>query len=118
MLYGGKISIFHNGRELSLALTNCAVCMFVTEHLRGTAIDVDAIAWKLTCTGNVELDVDSNNTVRAIKVASEAECSSQAEGSEPMMCAQGQKQQRENAMCTLGGPFEEEEVGSLFDEDL
>ena len=110
VLYSGKICIFHNEQELSLILTNSAVCMFVSEHLGGAAID---IAWKLTCAGNVELDVDSNQTVMAIKVACDDACSNQVEGSEPMLHEQRQKVQAANAQCTLGGQFEEEEDSSV-----
>lgn len=57
VLYTGKVSILHNGQELSLTLTNSAVCHLVSEHLGGVATDVDAIDWKLVCAENVELDI-------------------------------------------------------------
>lgn len=63
VLYGGKISIFHDEQELSLGLTNVAVSTFVSEQLGSAPTDVDAIAWKLTCAGTVELEVDSSQTV-------------------------------------------------------
>ncbi|CAL8247382.1 unnamed protein product [Merluccius merluccius] len=115
VVYGGKLSIYHKEQEMSLILTNSAVCAFVADQLAGAAIDGDAIDWKLTCAGNVELEVDANQNVLSIKVAGDDAPGAQpGEESEPSL--PGHSEEEDMGQCAGGADFEDDD--DLLECDL